>query len=338
MTAGQRAQDSGRADDALSSTAHWRRARLVGGIVGSRLLTLAAISLVTFVATNALGIDVARQALGRSITPEQAAFFNREYGLDDPLPERYARWLGDFATGDWGVSPLTDRSVRDEIQPRLLNTFALAAGCLSLAIPLSLWLGMAMARRSGRRSDTWFLMGTVVVAAVPWFVVGLVLILVFAVHLGIAPTDSSGLAFGTGWAKARAYVLPILTLTILVVPHISRMTRAAFRESMAAPHARTAVLLGLERKMIMRRYLLPTASGPILNVIGLEVIWLLGGVIIVEDVFGFPGLGQSLVNAIRSGDLITVQAIAVLSGAMFIGVNLIIDLLTGYLNPKLRTG
>lgn len=312
------------------------RTRRVTGLVASRLLTLVAISLVTFVATNALGIDVARQALGRGITEDQAAAFEREYGLDDPLPQRYVTWLGDFAIGDWGVSPLTGRSIREDTVPRLINTFVLATGCLAVAVPVSLWLGIAMAKRAGTRLDTVFLVGTVVVAGIPWFVLGLILILFFSVRLGVTPTDSSGLAFGSGWSQVSAYVLPIATLAILVIPHISRMTRAAFRETMATPHARSAVLLGLDRRLITWRYLLPNAAGPILNVIALEVIWLLGGVIIVENVFSFPGLGQALVNGIRSGDLITVQAIAVLSGAMFIAVNLVTDLLTNFFNPRLR--
>lgn len=312
------------------------RWRFLGGTILSRLITLLAISLVTFLATSTLGIDVARQSLGRGITEEQAAAFNREHGLDRPLVEQYVSWLGDFATGDWGSSALTGRSVREDIQPRLLHTFMLAGLCLLVGVPLSLLLGIFMARRAGRRSETFFLSATVVVAAIPWFVVGILLILIFAVRMGVAPVDSTGLAFGTGMEKARAYILPTATLAILIIPHISRMTRATFREAMAAPYARSAVLLGLPRRVVVWRYLLPNAAGPILNVIALEVIWLLGGVIIVENVFGFPGMGQALVAAIRSGDIITVQTIAVLSGALFIAVNLIADLLTTLFNPRLK--
>src|SRR5690606_8881531 len=199
------APDGGRG----TAPSRWRVAR---GMVVSRLLTLLAISLVTFVATNALGIDVARQALGRGITDEQAAAFVQQYGLDAPLPQRYLGWLGDFVTGDWGTSPLTGRSVWGEIAPRLVNPLLLAVGCLVVALPVSLLLGISMARRAGQRRETVFLAGTVVVAAIPWFVVGLLLILVFAVRLGIAPADSTGLAFGTGWTKARAFILPVLTL------------------------------------------------------------------------------------------------------------------------------
>ena len=323
--------------EANHETGSPNRVRLIVREAASFLVALFLISVITFVATSAIGIDVARKVLGRQVTEEQLQAFRDEYRLDEPLALRYSTWLGDFVSGDWGRSPLTKRDVRQDVTPRLWYTISLAAATLLLALPTSLAIGLAVAKRPDTHVDLLSSIGLVVIAAIPWFVIGIVLIYLFGVQLRWLPVDSSGLSFGDATDKVKAYVLPSLTLAITLVPHFVRMIRTAVRSALAAPYTRSALLLGLSTRTITWKYLLSNASGPIVNVIALEIIWLLGGVIVVENVFGFPGVGQLLVEAIRSGDLITVQAISVISGALFLLVNLLADLLVLRLNPRLRS-
>ena len=168
------------------------------------------------------------------------------------------------------------------------------------------------------------------------YVIGMVLIYVFAVQLEWLPVDSTALEFGTFSQKVVTYILPALALAISEVPHISRLTQVAVRETMSAPYARAAVLRGLPRRAITWRHLMPNAAGPIVNVVALDFIWLVGGVIVIENVFGFPGLGTLLVESIGTGDVIMVQTIAVLTGALFIGISLAADLVVTASNPRLR--
>jgi peptide/nickel transport system permease protein len=175
-------------------------------------------------------------------------------------------------------------------------------------------------------------------AAIPVFVIGIVLIYVFSVQLGWTPVDSSGLAFGTWSGKAAAFILPTVTLVLSLLPHISRLTQVSVRETMTTPYARAAVLRGLSRRTITYRHLMPNAAGPIVNVVALDLIWLVGGVIVVENVFGFPGLGTLLVQSIASGDLLVVQAVAMVMGALFIAIGVAADILVTVFNPRLRNG
>ncbi len=301
-----------------------------------RLATLFVLSMLVFIATDALGIDAARGALGRNVTEEQLQSFRVQHGLDRSLPVRYADWLSGFVRGDFGNSLVTDAPVRDELGTRLGYTLLLSLCALALAIPLSLMLGVYAAKRPGTLRDLSLSTGSIVLATGPIFVVGIVLILAFGVYLEWLPVDSTALSFGTTTEKIQAFVLPAATLALAIIPHVTRMTRAAVRETLATPYAQAAVLRGLPKRLVTWRYLLPNAAAPIVNVIALNIMWLLGGVIIVEDVFAFPGLGQILLADIRVGDMIGVQAIAMVIGAMFLAITLITDLLVVFFNPRLR--
>ena len=175
-------------------------------------------------------------------------------------------------------------------------------------------------------------------AAIPVFVIGIVLIYALSVKLGLTPVDSMGMSFGGVSAKAAAFILPTLTLVLSLLPHISRLTQVSVRETMTTPYARAAVLRGLTRRTITYRHLMPNAAGPIVNVVALDLIWLIGGVIIVENVFGFPGLGTLLVESIGAGDLLVVQAVAMVCGILFIGIGMSADIIVTLLNPRLRNG
>lgn len=305
--------------------------------LGAALLTLFVISIVTFAATNIKDpVEVARGALGREATEEQLQAYVEQNSLDDPVYVRYVNWLGDFVRGDWGTSPVTGREVRDEVMPRLEKTLLLSVASLLVALPISIVLGLFMARRIGTWADLSLLIGTVVFAALPEFVVGIGLLMLFAVQLGWLPVDSTALSFGTTAEQAKAYVLPALTLVVAMVPYIARIARGAVREALAAPYTQAALLRGLPRRTVVWDHAMRNASVPLVNAVAINLVYLLSGVIVVENVFAFPGIGQALVQSIGGGDTITVQAIALVMGAMFIVISLIADLLVVYFNPRLK--
>jgi len=285
-----------------------------------------------------LGINVALRVLGRQATPEQLAEFNKAHGLDKPVVQQYGEWLWDFVRGDWGTSAVSNRTITEIVVPRLEYTMILAVASIVIAVPLSIMFGIYLARPGSRARELILNIANVSVAAIPVFVIGIVLIYVFSVKLGITPVDSTGLSFGSIADKVAAFILPTVTLVITLLPHISRLTQVSVRETMTTPYARAAVLRGLPRRTITYRHLMPNAAGPIVNVVALDLIWLIGGVIVVENVFGFPGLGTLLVQSIGSGDLLVVQAVAMVSGVLFIGIGLIADLLVTVFNPRLRNG
>lgn len=314
------------------------RIRATVRIFATAALTLLAISVLVFAAgTFKSPEDVARAALGRDASPEALQAYAQERGLTDPLPVRYARWLGDFVQGDLGVSLVNDQPVADAVIPRMRNTLLLALVALVIAVPASVALGAFMARRRGSPVDLTLLFGSVVLAALPEFVLGIALIMIFAVQLGWFPVDSTAVSFGTPSEIAAAYVLPALTLVLAMVPHISRIARASASESLDTPYVASATLRGLRPRRVMWDYGMRNAAVPMVNAVALNVVYLLGGVIVVEQVFAFPGIGQLLVEAIGNGDATMVLAIAVILGAMFIVISLIADLLAIYFNPRLRT-
>jgi peptide/nickel transport system permease protein len=303
------------------------------------LVTLVVISVIAFAGTSASGRDVARNVLGHGgVTTEQLDAYAKAHGLDRPVYARYATWLKDFATGDWGTSPATQRPVRDDIMPRFKNTLLLAVASLIVSLPISILLGLFMARRRGRPSDMTLLLGSVVVAAFPEFVIGIGLLMVFAVGLGWLPVDSTALDFGTTSEKVKAYVLPALTLSLAIIPYVARIAREAISESLVAPYTRAAVLRGLSRRRVIWGYGMRNSAVPLINAVAINLVYLLSGVIVVENVFAFPGIGQQLVEAIGQSDTSMVLAITMLLGAMFLALSFVADLLVVYFNPRLRAG
>src|SRR5919199_1929583 len=283
------------------------RLETVARQLGTALLTLLVISIVTFAATNIKSpTDVARNALGRETSEAQLQAYVREHGLDKPIYARYGKTL----------------------------TLSLVA--LVVALPISILIGVFMARRVGSWEDLSLLIGTVVLAAMPEFVVGIGLLMLFAVTLHWLPVDSTALSFGTTAEKIKAYVLPMLTLVLAMVPYIARIARGAAGEALAAPYTQAALLRGLPRRTIIWDHAMRNAAVPLVNAVAINLVYLLSGVIVVENVFAFPGIGQALVQAISQGDTITVQAIALVMGAMFIAISLAADLLVVYFNPRLK--
>jgi peptide/nickel transport system permease protein len=317
-----------------------RRARFFASQALFVLATLWVISLVMYFAVN-LGqspIQVAKQALGHGADPVALRAYVHSHHLSDPVIVRYGRWLGDFVRGDWGVSAVTQTAVRPSVLPELARTFELAAITMIIALPLSLWFGVALARRYGRRVDLGTNIVLVTLSAMPEFVVGIVLLLILSVWLGWLPPNSSGLVFGDFSQKVQAFILPVLTLVAVSVPYLTRVTRVAAREALLAPYARAATLRGVSRRSVTWGHAMRNAAVPIANAVALNFIYLLGGVIVVENLFGFPGAGQALVEAIGNGDVITVEAIGLVMGAAFVVVSMIADTVVAYFNPRLRGG
>jgi peptide/nickel transport system permease protein len=302
------------------------------------VFTLFSISLVTFLATNALPTDIGRAALGRGATPEQLEAFREQQGLNEPVVRRYVTWLTNFARGDWGTSLVSGQPVRLVIQPKMERTVALSLAGFFIALPCSLALGLLSARRSGTRLDLTISTGTLLLVSLPEFIVGILLILVFAVILGWLPVDSTALAFESSpSAVLEAYALPALALALIVAPYITRMMRANAREVFAEPYVQAAILRGISGNRLTRRYVLPNALPPVVNGLALILAELLSGVVVIEYVFAFPGAGQLLVASVGAKDIPTVQALVLLFGTFFVVLNLLADLIVVLMTPKLRT-
>jgi peptide/nickel transport system permease protein len=308
-------------------------------VVAKLAVSLVAIAVITFVTTNAIPGDPARLALGRGATQEQLAEFRQLQGLDEPPVQRFFTWMGNALTGDWGTSFVSRRPVVDDIRPKITRTIILALLGFAIAVPVSLLLGLYSGLRGGSGVDLGTSIVTVVAAALPEFVIGLLLLLIFAVELGWLPIESSALVFSDSWLEtARAYVLPAVALALTIVPYATRVMRANTREVSGEPYVRSAILRGVPGSRLARVHVFPNAAAPFLNVIALNLAGAITGVVALEAVFGFPGGGQLLVQAVGAKDIPVVQALALLFGAFFVLLNLAADALVAVLTPKLRNG
>jgi peptide/nickel transport system permease protein len=301
------------------------------------LITLAVVSFTVFWAVEWLPGDAATRILGREATEENVAVLRERLGLNDPAMVRYGRWAGAFVRGDWGESLVADRPVMKYILPRLRNTLVLAGLALALYIPLSLILGTVTAIFHGRGIDTWLSALTLVGLSVPEFVVGILLILVFAVTLHWFPPLALIDMVDSLPELLHTLALPTLTLTAAMTAYAVRMMRDNLIEVLDSDYVRMATLKGLSRHQVLMRHALPNALGPALNVTALNIAWLIGGVVVVETVFNFPGLGRLLVDSIGFRDSPVIEAIALILAGVYVVANLGADLLIIVLNPRLRT-
>jgi peptide/nickel transport system permease protein len=306
--------------------------------VGRGVVTLVTISLVTFVAMNYRSADeVARNALGREAAPAQLRAYAKEHGLDTPLWERYGRWVSGVARGDLGVSAVTRRPVAEDAGPRLRRSLILGTVALLLSLPVAVGLGTFMAKRAGKKRDVGLLSGLIALAALPEFVVGITLLLLFSVLLQWLPVESAtAFTFGTTGERVTAYVMPVLAVMLVIVPYLARFARASVHETLAAPYVRSATLRGLSRGIVFWDHAFRNAAIPLVNATALMAVYALTSLVVIENVFSFPGIGQFLVEAIANGDTVTVEAVTLVFGACIVVVNLLADLLVVYLNPRLR--
>jgi peptide/nickel transport system permease protein len=313
-----------------------RIARAVGAKLALTILTLVFVSVVVYTATQVIPADPAKVFLGKTATPQQVARFREEQGLDRGPVSGYLHWAGNFIHGDLGESIVTQEPVSETVLPRLGRTMLLALFAFVIAAPLAFALGLASGKRPDSTLDTGLSFGVLGLAGVPEFAIGVVLLTVFAVSLGWFPVSSGVVLFGSPAERFQAYVLPAVTLALVVLPHMTRQVRIAVREVVAAPYIRAAALRGLTYDRLTWKHVVPMASGRVVNVMALNLAELLAGVVVVETVFGFPGIGRQLVEAINSNDITVVQAVTVIIGACDIVINFLADALVIVLNPRLR--
>ena len=299
-------------------------------------VTIVVISVLIAIGIEALPGDLAQAILGQAATPENVAAFRRELGLDKPLLERYLTWLGNFLQGDMGTSLANKREIADLIATRLGNTLFLAATAAVVAVPLAVTLGIIAALYRETLFDKCISMATLSTISFPEFFVGYILIVLFAVEFRVFPSISNvspGMPF---WSKVYAIGLPALTLILVCIAHMMRMTRAAIINLLMSAYIEMAHLKGMKRVRVIVHHALPNALSPIINVIVLNLAYLVVGVVIVEVVFVYPGLGQLLVDSVSKRDLPVVQASGLIFASCYVLLNLTADVLSIIANPRMR--
>ncbi|SEW42634.1 peptide/nickel transport system permease protein [Cognatiyoonia koreensis] len=311
------------------------------------LLTLFVISIVIFIAVNALPGDFAELILGQGATPESVAAIRRDLGLDEPLYTRYFTWLGGMLTGDLGTSfaqlnfanamgGAGSVTVAEQIAPRFANTIFLASVTAAIAVPVAVTLGILAALYRNTVFDRAANVLTLSSISSPEFFMAYLLILFLAVLNPILPSLSNiydGMPFGERLEKT---LLPALTLTLVVTAHMMRMTRAAIINLLASPYIEMARLKGLSPIRVIVKHALPNALAPIINVIALNLAYLITGVVVVEVVFVYPGIGQLFVDSVKIRDIPVVQACCLIFASAYILLNLTADIMSILSNPRLR--
>lgn len=304
--------------------------------VGFGIITLLVISMLIFIGVEALPGDLAEAVLGQSATPEAIQAFRTELKLDLPSYQRYFSWLGGFIQGDFGNSLATGRPIADMLSWRLGNTLLLATVAAVIAVPLAVILGIAAALYRNSLLDRSLSMATLTAISFPEFFVAYILIALFAVKWAIFPAIANINQEMSFTQVLQAIFLPALTLTLVVVAHMMRQTRAAIINILSSPFIEMANLKGLKRIRVVAMHAFPNALSPVINVIALNLAYLVVGVVIVEVVFVYPGLGQLLVDSVSKRDLPVVQASGLIFAATYILLNLLADILSILSNPRLR--
>ncbi|RDD60956.1 ABC transporter permease [Ferruginivarius sediminum] len=299
------------------------------------LLTLFVVSAIIFLAVELLPGDIATEILGQTATPETVAAIRRELGLDQPAYIRYFEWLLGVVQGDFGRSLATDREITELIGARLLNTLFLALVAAAVSVPLAIGLGVMAALYRNSTFDRSVNIFTLSAISMPEFFIAYMLILFFAVRIGWFPSLSKVDLDQPLFDRLYAVALPAVTLTLVIVAHIMRMTRATIINLMSSPFIEMATLKGLPPWRIVVRHALPNAWAPIVNVVVINLAYLISGVVVVEVVFVYPGLGQLMVDSVVKRDLPVVQACSLIFAATYIVLNLTADILSIVSNPRL---
>ncbi len=303
--------------------------------IGLTLVTLVIVSMTVFAAAQLLPGDLGRTILGPYATKAQVDALNHQLGADKPLPVRYWNWASDFVRGDWGTSPVQNVEVRPYVLGRFKNSLILAAFAFVLIVPLSIAFGVLAALNYGKAIDRCITITGLSVIALPEFVMGVFLIVVFAVQLGWFPVISQ--VPGTNpvdWF--RQLLLPALPLMFVLFGYVSRMARAGTVDALQSDYARTAVLKGLPRRTVVRRHVLRNALLPTITVVAVQIGYLVGGLVVVESLFSYPGIGQLILTAATGHDLPTLEAAVLLIALVYTVANLLADVLYAVLNPRVR--
>ncbi len=304
--------------------------------LGIALITLVIVSFAVFFATALLPGDVAQILLGQAATPEAVAGLREAMGLNEPAFLRFLHWLGGLVSGDLGTSYVNNMPVTELIGDRLSNSLKLAGVTTVISVPIALSLGIGAAMWRGSVFDRLVSILTISVISVPEFMVATLAVLIFAVWLGWLPALSYGADVSSWGTMLRAYAMPVITLGFVVSAQMIRMTRAAVIETINTPYVEMALLKGASRRRMVLVHALPNALGPIANAVALSLSYLVGGVIIVETIFNYPGVAKLMVDAVATRDLPLIQSCAMIFCVSYLSLITLADLIAILANPRLR--
>ena len=299
-------------------------------------ITLLVVSLAIFTVTELLPGDVAKMILRQGATEDHLAAVRKNLGLDRPATERYLSWVGNALQGDLGDSYVQKRPVIDVVKPRLNNSAILAVFAFLMAVPTAVLVGIWAGVRKDSLGDRFVSIGSLVAISLPEFVTGVLLVVIFSSTLQILPSSSIILPGTSPLTRPEILVLPALTLTGVLFAYIMRMTRANVIEVMESNYVRTAILKGLPIRRVLFRHVLPNAMLPTISVIGANIGYMFGGLIIVESVFAYPGLGRLVLTSITTRDVPLLQSLTLVIAATYAFSNLLTDLSYAILNPRIR--
>jgi peptide/nickel transport system permease protein len=312
--------------------------KLIARRLALGLLTLWLVSLVVYGALLALPGDAARAILGKEATPAAVAALREQLHLNDSVISQYLHWIGGVVTGSFGISAQTQQPVSQLLSDKVANTLFLVVVASAVAIPLSIGLGVWMAMRRDRAVDHIGSSVTLVLAALPEFVVGIGLVLIFATQVFHWFPAVSFLAPGQkAWSAPKVVVLPAATLVVAVTPYISRIMRGSMIEVLESEYVTMARLKGLPERTVIWRHAVPNAIVPAIQVTALQLAWMAGGVVAVEFVFSYPGIGGYLIQAVDNRDMPVVMTVTMLAAGLYVVLNLLADLATILVTPRLRT-
>lgn len=303
--------------------------------LGLALITLVLVSLAVFGVAEVLPGDVGRTILGPYASNEQVERLNHELGNDRPLLVRYGEWIGGFVTGDWGESQLLNTPVRPLVSERLKNSLILGGFALLLIVPLSIGLGVLAALHYGKFLDRLISVTGLSLIALPEFVAGVILLVVFAVKLGWFPV-SSNVPSANPVDVFQQLLLPSIPLMLVLFGYISRMARAGTVESLHSNYVRTAILKGLPRRQVIARHVLRNALLPTISVVSVQVGYLVGGLVVIETLFSYPGIGKLVLDSAVGHDLPVLEATVLTVAVLYMVSNLVADVLYAVLNPRIR--
>lgn len=309
---------------------------LVTQRVALGLLLLLAVSVVIFAGTEALPGDVASAILGQSATPESLANLREELGLNQSPIVRYFAWIGGVLTGDLGTALTNGQDIGQAIAQRMGNTIFLAGCAAAISVPLAILLGLLAARYAGRWPDKVISGITLSTISLPEFVAGYFVIYLLTQVVPVFQPVAMIFPGMTFWAKLHAVALPVIVLVLVVLAHMMRMTRAAILNVMQSAYIETAELKGLSPMAVIWRHALPNAIAPIVSVVVINLAYLVVGVVVVEVVFSYNALGKYLVDHVAKRDLPVVQAVGMIFAAVYIGLNILADVVSIVANPRLR--
>ena len=297
-----------------------------------------ALSLLVFLATQALPGDAAVAYLANSATPERLAAIREQLNLDDPIMVQYFSWASGVVQLDFGQTLTGEVSVSSILGERIQNTLILMASSGIVAMPLSILIGTYAAVRRGKLFDNVSSLVTLILASLPEFVVAIFLVFLLATNVfQIFPAISFVEPGTLAWADPKSLILPSLTLILAVTPYVSRIMRGSMIEVMESEYIQMARLKGLSERTVIMRHALPNAIAPTIQVIALQLAWLAGGVVVVEAIFAYPGIGTIMIDAVKSRDLPIVQAITLMIAALYVILNILADIGTILSTPRLRT-